>query len=137
MRRFERAASCTALGFAARCLHHPAPREHAMQFRRLGESGLEVSILCLGTMMFGDRTDATVAKAIVAHAQDAGVNFIDTADVYSNGASETIVGAAIRAERSRWILATKVGNVLTKAPDDGGLSRRWILTACDSSLKRL
>ena len=108
-----------------------------MQFRRLGESGLEVSILCLGTMMFGDRTDATASKTIVAHAQDAGVNFIDTADVYSNGASETIAGAAIRAERNRWILATKVGNVMTKAPDDGGLSRRWILAACDASLKRL
>ena len=108
-----------------------------MQFRRLGESGLEVSILCLGTMMFGDRTDATASKTIVAHAQEAWVNFIDTADVYSNGASETIVGAAIRAERSRWILATKVGNVMTKAPDDGGLSRRWILAACDASLKRL
>src|SRR5438552_6814229 len=112
-------------------------RALAMQFRRLGQSGLEVSILCLGTMMFGDRTDATASKAIVAHAQDAGVNFIDTADVYSNGASETIVGAAIRAERNRWILATKVGNVMTKAPDDGGLSRRWILAACDASLKRL
>jgi len=108
-----------------------------MQFRRLGSSGLEVSILSLGTMMFGDRADAAASKAIVAHAQDAGVNFIDTADVYSMGASETIVGAAIRAERSRWILATKVGNVVTKAPDDGGLSRRWILAACDASLKRL
>src|SRR5438067_7395666 len=108
-----------------------------MQFRRLGKSGLEVSALCLGTMMFGDRTDAAASKTIVANAQDAGVNFIDTADVYSNGASETIVGAAIRANRSSWILATKVGNVMTKAPDDGGLSRRWILAACDASLKRL
>ena len=108
-----------------------------MQFRRLGRSGLEVSILCLGTMMFGDRTDAATAKEIVAHASDAGVNFIDTADAYSNGASETIVGAAIRAERSRWILATKVGNVMTQAPHDGGLSRRWIVAACDASLARL
>ena len=108
-----------------------------MQFRRLGKSGLEVSALCLGTMMFGDRTDAAASKEIVAHAQDRGVNFIDSADVYSNGASETIVGAAIRANRSRWILATKVGNVMTKAPDDGGLSRRWIMAACEGSLKRL
>jgi aryl-alcohol dehydrogenase-like predicted oxidoreductase len=108
-----------------------------MQFRRLGKSGLEVSVLCLGTMMFGDRTDAAASNEIVAHAQDAGVNFIDTADVYSKGASETIVGAAIRGERDRWILATKVGNVMTKAPHDGGLSRRWIFAACDASLKRL
>jgi aryl-alcohol dehydrogenase (NADP+) len=88
-------------------------------------------------MMFGDRSDAATSNAIVAHARDAGVNFIDTADVYSKGASETIVGAAIRAERDHWILATKVGNVMTKAPDDGGLSRRWIFAACDASLKRL
>ena len=108
-----------------------------MQFRRLGNSGLEVSVLCVGTMMFGDRTDAAASKEIVAHALGHGVNFIDTADVYSKGASETIVGAAIRAERPRWILATKVGNVMTRAPDDGGLSRRWIFAACDASLKRL
>src|SRR5437773_9728657 len=112
-------------------------RALVMQFRRLGESGLEVSILCLGTMMFGDRTDATASKAIVAHAQDAGVNFIDTADVYAKGASETIVGPAIASNRRRWVLATKVGNVMTQKPYDGGLSRRWIMQACDDSLKRL
>ena len=98
----------------------------SMPFRRLGRSGLEVSTLCLGTMMFGDRTDAAATNEIVAHAFDAGVNFIDTADVYSKGASETLTGAAIRANRHRWILATKVGNVMTEAPHDGGLSRRWI-----------
>jgi len=108
-----------------------------MQSRRLGNSGLEVSVLCLGTMMFGDRTDAATAREIVAHALGHGINFIDTADVYSNGASETIVGTAIRAERPRWIVATKVGNVMTRAPDDGGLSRRWLFAACDASLKRL
>ena len=108
-----------------------------MQFRRLGHSGLEVSVLCLGTMMFGDRTDAAAANEIVAHAYDAGVNFIDTADVYSKGAAETITGAAIRGRRDRWILATKVGNVMTSAPHDGGSSRRWIFQACDGSLKRL
>ena len=108
-----------------------------MQFRRLGRSGLEVSVLCLGTMTFGDRTDAAAANEIVAHAYDAGVNFIDTADVYSKGAAETITGAAIRGRRDRWILATKVGNVMTSAPHDGGSSRRWIFQACDGSLKRL
>ena len=109
----------------------------AMRFRRLGASGLEVSALCLGTMMFGDRTDATAAQRIVDSAYEAGVNFIDTADVYAKGQSETIVGRAIAAHRRRWILATKVGNVMTDAPHDGGLSRRWIMHACDDSLQRL
>ena len=108
-----------------------------MLFRRLGDSGLEVSELCLGTMMFGDRTDAPTATRIIASAFDAGVNFVDTADNYSKGASEAIVGPAIAANRHRWILATKVGNVMTRKPDDGGLSRRWIMQGCEASLKRL
>jgi len=109
----------------------------SMQFRRLGDSGLEVSEICLGTMMFGDRTDVTTSQRIIASASDAGVNFIDTADVYVKGASESIVGPAIAANRRRWILATKVGNVMTEAPHDGGLSRRWVMQACEDSLKRL
>ena len=108
-----------------------------MEFRRLGESGLEVSVICLGSMMFGDRTDAATAQRILGSAIDAGVNFIDTADVYAKGASETIVGPAIAAHRRRWILATKVGNVMTAKPNDGGLSRRWIMQACEDSLRRL
>ena len=108
-----------------------------MEYRRLGNSGLEVSPICLGTMMFGDRTDANAAQAIVDAAFAAGVNFIDTADVYTKGASEKIVGQAIRAHRSHWILATKVANSMTAKPHDGGLSRRWILRACDDSLARL
>ena len=108
-----------------------------MEYRRLGASGLEVSPLCLGTMMFGDRTDAAEAGRIIDDAYAAGVNFIDTADVYANCASEKIVGAAIGANRRRWILATKVGNSITKKPHDGGLSRRWMLAACDDSLARL
>ena len=108
-----------------------------MEYRHLGNSGLEVSPICLGTMMFGDRTDAAAAQAIVDAAFAAGVNFIDTADVYSKGASERIVGQAIRDHRSHWILATKVANVMTAKPHDGGLSRRWVLRACDDSLARL
>jgi aryl-alcohol dehydrogenase-like predicted oxidoreductase len=116
--------------------------EHsAMEYRRLGKSGLEVSIVCLGTMMFGDRTGAREANEIVAHALAAGVNFIDTADVYSSGESETITGTAMGAQRHRWILATKVGNVMkggdNRAPFTGGASRRWILAGCDASLRRL
>jgi len=109
----------------------------AMDYRRLGASGVEVSPICLGTMMFGDVTDAREAQRIVDAAFDAGVNFIDTADVYRKGASEKIVGGAIKANRRRWILATKVGNAMTAAPHDGGLSRRWMLQACDDSLTRL
>ena len=66
-----------------------------MEYRRLGDSGLEVSAVCLGTMTFGDRTDAAEAQRIVDAAFDAGVNFIDTADAYSKGGSERVVGAAI------------------------------------------
>ncbi|MFO1413569.1 MAG: aldo/keto reductase [Burkholderiales bacterium] len=108
-----------------------------MEYVRLGQSGLMVSPLCLGTMMFGDRTDATDSARIIAAAHDAGINFIDTADAYSYGGSERIVGPAVRAHRRDWIVATKVANVMTKAPRDGGLSRRWIMTACDDSLARL
>jgi aryl-alcohol dehydrogenase-like predicted oxidoreductase len=112
-----------------------------MEYRRLGESGLEVSIVCLGTMMFGDRTDEREAGEIIAHAAATGVNFIDTADVYANGASETITGAAIAARRARWILATKAGNPMpgeeNRPPFTGGSSRRWIFAACDASLSRL
>src|SRR6266542_211457 len=108
-----------------------------MEFRRLGESGLEVSVICLGTMTFGDRTDGAAAQRIIDSAFDAGVNFIDTADVYAKGASEAIVGPAMAGNRRRWVLATKVGNVMTAKPHDGGLSRRWIVQACEDSLKRL
>ena len=108
-----------------------------MSYKRLGASGVEVSPICLGTMNFGDVTDAAEAQRIVDAGRDAGVNFIDTADAYVNGTSERIVGAAIKANRRHWILATKVANVLTARPYDGGLSRRWVLQACDDSLARL
>jgi aryl-alcohol dehydrogenase-like predicted oxidoreductase len=111
-----------------------------MPYRKLGSSGMHVSILCLGTMMFGGRTDAKTSNEIVAHAYDTGVNFIDTADAYTDGASESIVGAAVREHRDRWIVATKVGNPLpfiAGRPHTGGLSRRWIMQGCDGSLARL
>ena len=125
-----------------RLTSRPVPFEGTvMEYRRLGDSGLDVSVVCLGTMMFGDRTDASEANEIVAHAQANVVNFIDTADVYAGGASETITGAAIKARRQRWIVATKVGNVMpgedNQQPHTGGLSRRWIFQACDASLARL
>ena len=111
-----------------------------MNYRRLGRSGLAVSPICLGTMMFGDRTDAGEASRIVGNAREAGVNFIDTADVYADGLSERIVGKLIAADRDRWVLATKVGNTMTArgwTPNRGGLGRKWIVQALDSSLRRL
>ena len=108
-----------------------------MDYHRLGSSGLEVSSLCLGTMNFGTVTSEEESHRIIAAAREAGVNFIDTADAYGYGASERIVGAAIRPDRRHWILATKVANPMTAKPRDGGLSRRWIMQACDDSLQRL
>jgi aryl-alcohol dehydrogenase-like predicted oxidoreductase len=108
-----------------------------MLYRPLGVSQLSVSEICLGTMTFGDRTDLPEAQSIVASAFDAGVNFIDTADVYSTGASETMVGKLIRAQRARWILATKVGNAMSRLPNEGGYSRTWMIRAVEASLERL
>src|SRR3546814_1594649 len=81
-----------------------------MDMRKLGRSGLTVSPLCLGTMMFGDATDEKEARRIIDHARDAGVNFIDTADQYGLGKSEEIIGRAIAKDRDAWVLATKAGN---------------------------
>jgi aryl-alcohol dehydrogenase-like predicted oxidoreductase len=103
----------------------------------MGRSGLEVTPLCLGTMMFGERTDAKEAARIVAHARDAGVNFIDTADNYVQGESERIVGHIIKRDRDHWVLATKAGNPMGNSPLRRGISRRWLLQAIDESLARL
>jgi len=108
-----------------------------MEYRALGASGVKVSPICLGTMMFGQRTDLQEAGRIVASARDAGINFIDTADVYGGGTSERIVGELIGADRDRWVLATKAGNPMGEDPNQGGLSRRWIMRAAQDSLRRL
>ncbi len=108
-----------------------------MNLRNLGQSGLRVSPICLGTMMFGYRSDEATAKRIVARARDAGINFIDTADAYAKGASEEITGRAIAEDRDRWVLATKAGNAMGDDPLQTGLSRKWLLRAIDDSLDRL
>ncbi len=108
-----------------------------MRYRVLGASGIKVSELCLGTMMFGGPTDAGEAQRIIDHAADNGVNFIDTANVYTGGKSEAVIGPAIRARRERWVLATKVAQPTGPLPTDRGLSRRHILHAAEASLKRL
>lgn len=108
-----------------------------MDYRTLGRSGLRVSPLCLGTMNFGGPTDTETANRIIARAGDAGVNFIDTADAYTGGKSEQIVGAAIKAARHRWVLATKLANLTGEGPNGSGLSRKWVMQAVDASLTRL
>jgi len=108
-----------------------------LEYRQLGKSGLRVSPICLGTMMFGNRTDEAEAGRIVASAREAGINFIDTADAYVKGESERIAGRLIGRERARWVLATKVGNAMSDAPNDSGLARGWLMRAADASLARL
>ena len=108
-----------------------------MDYRPLGRSGLKVSPLCLGAMMFGDRTDYAEASRIVASARDAGVNFIDTADAYAKGESEKIVGKLIAADRDDWVLATKAGVPVGEGPNQGGTGRKRLLQAIDQSLDRL
>jgi aryl-alcohol dehydrogenase-like predicted oxidoreductase len=108
-----------------------------MDYRNLGRSGLMVSPICLGTMMFGDRTDAGEAGRIVAAAREAGVNFIDTADAYVKGESERVTGKLIAPDRHRWVLATKVANPMGDDPNRRGTGRKWIMAAIDESLARL
>ncbi len=108
-----------------------------MEYNYLGRSSLKVSRLCLGTMMFGDRTDTKEATRIVNSAREAGVNFIDTADPYAKGESERIVGTLIAPERDYWVLASKAGNALSDSPNEVGLSRKWLTQACNHSLERL
>lgn len=108
-----------------------------MDYRPLGRSGLKVSPLCLGTMMFGGATDEVASRAIVDHAREAGINFIDTADVYTEGRSEEITGRAIADNRHDWVLATKLANPVGPGPNQGGLSRKRVLQACEDSLVRL
>lgn len=108
-----------------------------MDYRQLGRSGLKVSPLCLGTMMFGGATSEVDSRAIIDHAYDAGINFIDTADAYSQGGSEEVTGRAIAAHRHDWVLATKVANAMGSGPNRAGLSRKWLMQACEDSLRRL
>lgn len=108
-----------------------------MQYRFLGKSNLKVSALCLGTMMFGDQTSRDEACAIVADAHAKGVNYIDTADVYTNGASETMVGELLKGSRFDWVLATKLGNKMSDRVNEGHFSRVWMMREVEASLTRL
>ena len=116
-----------------------------MEYRTLGSSGLRVSVLTMGTMTFGGRdkfnlvgsTDVDEAKAQIDLCIEAGVNLIDTADVYSGGLSEEIVGQAVKGRRDDVLLATKVRMPMGDGPNDAGLSRHHIISGCEDSLRRL
>jgi aryl-alcohol dehydrogenase-like predicted oxidoreductase len=116
-----------------------------MEYRQLGRSGLRVSVLALGTMTFGGRghfaqtgaVDAAGARRMVDLCLDAGVNLIDTADVYSRGLAEEIVAEAIAGRRERLLIATKARFRMGDGPNDAGLSRHHLIAACEASLRRL
>ncbi len=110
-----------------------------MELRTLGRTGVKVSPLCLGAMMFGawGNPDHDDSIRIIHHALDAGINFVDTADVYSRGESEEIVGKALKDRRDHVVLATKVHGVMGRDPNYQGNSRRWIIAECENSLRRL
>lgn len=108
-----------------------------MEYRSLGRSGLKISPICLGTMMFGGQTDEAHSSRIISKAREAGVNFIDTADMYNDGRSEEVTGRAIASARHQWVLATKVANPTGPGPNDRGLSRKHIMDAAEASLRRL
>ncbi len=110
-----------------------------MEYRPLGRTGVEVSPLCLGAMMFGawGNPDHDESVRIIHHALDAGINFVDTADVYSAGESEEIVAKALAGRRDEIVLATKVHFRMGDGPNRSGNSRRWIFQEVESSLRRL
>ena len=115
-----------------------------MQYAQLGTDGPNVSRLCLGTMTFGFQSDETVSRKILDVASDAGITFIDTADVYpagggyaSVGRTEEIVGRWLSGKRDRFVVATKAGGPMGPSPSSGGASRCYLLTAIDGSLRRL
>jgi len=108
-----------------------------MEYRRLGQSGLKVSELCLGTMTFGHGTDEATAKQMVDMAFEAGINFFDTANTYGAGQSEIITGKALGSRRREVVLATKLFNPTGPGPNDSGLSRVHIMNSVEDSLRRL
>ena len=108
-----------------------------MEYTRLGRTGLKVSRLCLGCMTFGREIDEAASLPIIQRALDEGVNFFDTANVYGNGASEEIVGRALKGVRQSIVLASKVYGQVGSGVNDRGLSRYHIMRAVEDSLRRL
>jgi aryl-alcohol dehydrogenase-like predicted oxidoreductase len=108
-----------------------------MKYNRLGRTGMHVSEVCMGTMTFGGVTDETEAQKIFDRCVEKGVNFFDSANVYTGGQSETILGKIMKKQRKDLVIATKVFNPQGSGPNDMGLSRKHIIQACEDSLRRL
>src|SRR3954462_9757718 len=110
-----------------------------MEYRPLGRTGVQVSPLCLGTMMFGawGNTDHDDSVRIIHRALDAGINFVDTADIYSAGESEEIVGKALKGRRDDVVLATKLGVPMGEDPNHGGGAPRLVRPGVRGALRRL
>ena len=108
-----------------------------MHYRKLGKSNLKVSALCLGAMMFGDQTGRVEAANILAYGSANGVNFVDTADVYTKGASEEMLGALLQGQRNDWVIASKLGNKMSDRVNESLFSRVWMVRALEDSLRRL
>ena len=108
-----------------------------MQYRNLGSSGLKVSAIGLGTNQFGGKVDLQTTKDILVAALDAGVNFIDTADIYQGGRSEENIGEALAGKRQTALIATKVYGEVGEGPNDRGASRHHIMQGVEDSLRRL
>ena len=108
-----------------------------MHYRNLGKSGLKVSAIGLGTNQFGGKVDLEVAKKILDAALDSGINFIDTANIYQQGRSESYIGKALKGRRQQTLIATKVRFEAGDGPNDKGASRQHILDALHASLRRL
>ena len=108
-----------------------------MEYLSLGCSGVQVSRICMGTMTFGDQADEQESIRMVNRALDEGINFFDTADLYTTGVSEEITGRALKDKRDEVIVATKAFNPMGPGPNDRGLSRKHLLQAMDDSLRRL
>jgi aryl-alcohol dehydrogenase-like predicted oxidoreductase len=108
-----------------------------MEYRQLGRSGLRVSAIGLGGNTFGRTVDAAGTAAIVSRALDLGVNFVDTADIYTAGQSEEFIGQALRGQRERMLVATKVGMRAGDGPNDHGAARKRVIEGCEASLRRL
>ena len=108
-----------------------------MDYRTLGRAGVKVSPLCLGTMMFGGPTNERDSIRIIHKALDAGINFMDTANVYNDGESERVIGKAVRENREKWVIATKVHGSMGEDVNAAGSHRFHIMSAVEASLKRL
>ncbi len=108
-----------------------------MEYRTLGRAGVKVSPLCLGTMMFGGPTNEKDSIRIIHRAMDAGINFLDTANVYNTGESERVIGKAISENREKWVIATKGHGSMGDDVNESGSHRFHILSAVEASLKRL